>query len=127
MIHELADLLPNWSVVNRTRCFAHIVNLIAKSLLKQFDVKKKNADKDPEDDELEELAAGLDGEEQHMLEVTGDDDDDDDTNNDDIDGWVDELEDMDEEERKELLRSIRPVSRVLVKVWVKKTAYLNNS
>ncbi|KAF8581722.1 hypothetical protein K439DRAFT_1353049 [Ramaria rubella] len=29
---------------NRTRCFAHIVNLIAKSLLKQFDIPAKRAD-----------------------------------------------------------------------------------
>jgi hypothetical protein len=45
MIDELVDLLPNFpGSANRCRCFFHIVNLIAKSLLKQFDVPKKSAD-----------------------------------------------------------------------------------
>lgn len=30
-----------YSVVNRTRCFNHILNLTGKSLLRQFDIKKK--------------------------------------------------------------------------------------
>ncbi|KIL54600.1 hypothetical protein M378DRAFT_41660, partial [Amanita muscaria Koide BX008] len=27
MAENLAETLPSWSVVNRTRCFAHIINL----------------------------------------------------------------------------------------------------
>ncbi|KAF9470669.1 hypothetical protein BDN70DRAFT_769815, partial [Pholiota conissans] len=38
MVDELADSLPDWSTINCTHCFAHIVNLVAKSLLKQFNV-----------------------------------------------------------------------------------------
>ncbi|KAG1738827.1 uncharacterized protein EDB91DRAFT_1036963, partial [Suillus paluster] len=38
MITELADMVGHFgSKTARTRCFLHIVNLIAKSLLKQFD------------------------------------------------------------------------------------------
>ncbi|PBK68153.1 hypothetical protein ARMSODRAFT_841952, partial [Armillaria solidipes] len=40
MIEALGDSadVPSFSgQVSRTRCFAHIVNLMAKSLLKQFD------------------------------------------------------------------------------------------
>jgi len=36
MIEDLVDLLPDFpGDANRTQCFAHIVNLIAKSLLQQ--------------------------------------------------------------------------------------------
>jgi hypothetical protein len=124
MVDELAVSLPNWSAVNRTRCFAHIVNLIAKSLLKQFDVKPKKKKRDKEThnnesdhdlDDLEELAAGLDDEEETMAQEL-DVDDDDIEDEDDVEGWVDELEELTEEERKDLLMSIRPISRTLVKV-----------
>ena len=124
MVNELAKSLPNWDVAKRTRCFAHIINLVAKSLLKQFDVIKKPADDEESaeihisDDEREfqELAAGLDEEEQQMLEETDDADDDNMEENDDVAGWFDEIADMDEEDREELLKNIKPVSRVLFKV-----------
>src|ERR1700721_1605940 len=44
MIDALADDLPDFSQANRTRCFLHIVNLIEKTLLKQFDVPGKQAE-----------------------------------------------------------------------------------
>ena len=45
MINELVDLLPNFSSVpSQTQCFLHIMYLITKQLLKQFDVPRKNAD-----------------------------------------------------------------------------------
>ncbi|KAF8873647.1 hypothetical protein CPB84DRAFT_1657788, partial [Gymnopilus junonius] len=34
---HLAQQVPAYSAVNRTRCFLHILNLVAKSLLRQFD------------------------------------------------------------------------------------------
>ncbi|KAA1479016.1 hypothetical protein DENSPDRAFT_751612, partial [Dentipellis sp. KUC8613] len=41
MVDELAELIDGFSgQVARTRCFAHVVNLVAKSLLRQFDVPK---------------------------------------------------------------------------------------
>jgi hypothetical protein len=124
MVDELAVSLPNWTAVNRTRCFAHIVNLIAKSLLKQFDVKskKKKGDKDTHNnesdhelDDIEVLVVGLDDEEETMAQEL-DVDDDNIEDEDDVKGWVDELEELTEEERKDLLMSICPVSRTLVKV-----------
>jgi hypothetical protein len=125
MVKELAKSLPNWDVVKRTRCFAHIINLVAKSLLKQFDVIKKPAEGEEGEEEIyisdderefQELAAGLDEEEQQMLEETDEADDDDMEGNDDVAGWVDEIADMDEADREYLLKNIRPVSRVLFKV-----------
>ena len=63
MITELVDLIWNFpGDANRTRCFAHIINLIVKSLLKQFDVPKKKAGEalDEAENALCELAEGID-------------------------------------------------------------------
>ncbi|RDX45199.1 hypothetical protein OH76DRAFT_1302563, partial [Lentinus brumalis] len=41
MVDHMGVLLPGFEgQFHRTRCFAHIVNLVAKSLLRQFDAKK---------------------------------------------------------------------------------------
>ncbi|KAG2040739.1 hypothetical protein BDR03DRAFT_806750, partial [Suillus americanus] len=38
MVAELAELIPHFSgPTSRTRCFLHIVNLVAKSLIHEFD------------------------------------------------------------------------------------------
>ena len=56
MIEELADLLDDFpGEANRTRCFMHILNLVAKSIIKQFDVPKASAD-EVLDDAAKELA-----------------------------------------------------------------------
>ena len=45
MIWELAYRVPMFAgAASQTRCFLHIVNLVAKSLIRQFDVKKRDAD-----------------------------------------------------------------------------------
>ena len=51
MVEELKDKHTKFSTVNHMHCFTHILNLVAKSLLNQFDVKpsKKN-DEDLDDD-----------------------------------------------------------------------------
>ena len=74
--------------MNRTQCFLHILNLVAKSLLQQFDVKQKVSDEEilsPEEEALLELAEGIDEEELTMAqqdeandEGEANDDDDDD-------------------------------------------------
>jgi hypothetical protein len=66
MITELVDLIRNFlGDANRTQCFAHIINLIAKSLLKQFDIPKKKAGEalDKAENALHKLAEGIDLEE----------------------------------------------------------------
>ena len=66
MVDELSKLLRNFpGDVNRTRCFLHIVNLVAKQLLKQFDVPRKDTDSalDEAEKQLLDLAAGIDIEE----------------------------------------------------------------
>ncbi|KAG1722531.1 hypothetical protein EDD22DRAFT_760423, partial [Suillus occidentalis] len=45
MVNELSDLLEDFpGETNRTRCFLHIVNLVAKTLIRQFDVPKAKVD-----------------------------------------------------------------------------------
>ena len=44
MIDELGEIIPTFpGEPNRTRCFAHIINLVAKSVIKQFDIPKPRA------------------------------------------------------------------------------------
>jgi hypothetical protein len=123
MIEQLAKILSDFSEVNRTRCFLHIVNLCAKSIIRQFDVQKQDTN-EPMDDtehELQVLAEEIDLEEQQAAELlqqhaidgeaNGSSENDDDT-----DGWVDEMAVLSLAERTELHEEIRPVKLVLVKV-----------
>jgi hypothetical protein len=114
MLENLDDLLSEYSSLNRTRCFAHILNLVAKALLKQFDMKTedKNDLNDDEksllDIETEELTEELT--EAQDVDITEIDDDD------GGGGWVDGADTLTPEERENLEESIRPVKRTLVKV-----------
>jgi len=116
MIDELVDLLPNFpGPANRCRCFLHVVNLVAKTLLKQFEVPKKdmNAVFDAAEQALLELSAGTDMEE---LVTTAEGGLGDNSDADDVEGWVNEMDQLSEEESKELRQRIQPVRLVLVKV-----------
>ena len=88
------------------------MNLVAKLLLRQFDAKKETIGRDAE---MVTLADELVREEE-MMDETEDDDDDDDIKANNEDGWVDELENMTENERIELEESIQPVKLALAKV-----------
>jgi hypothetical protein len=123
MVESLKDLLevfPGES--NRTRCFDHIVNLIAKSIIRQFDVSKARATgKESFDEALKELmvyAEDLDKEELETREGDSERREGDDSDDDNTDGWVDERDEMLEMEQKELDNDIQPIRRVLVKVSV---------
>lgn len=116
MVDALKDRLENFpGESNRTRCFDHMVNLIAKSVIRQFDAPKTKGN-ESFDDVLRELmvtAEDLDEEEAATREGEESDDESDDDN---VDGFVNELEEMSEEEQKELDENIQPIRRVLVKV-----------
>lgn len=126
MVENLAAEVPAFGgAASHTRCFLHTVNLVAKSLIREFDVTKKEAHKaldKPEnsDDrtELEVLSEGIDGEDAVMIAEYGVGDDD---GRDNDDGWVDEVEELDPDERLTLEKSILPVKLALVKVRTKKT------
>ena len=90
MIDKLMDMLPNFlEQANHSRCFLHIINLIAKMLLRQFDVPKKDAESvlDDAERELLKLAAGINMEEMVTVAEAGAGDKDDEEN-DDVEGWM---------------------------------------
>jgi hypothetical protein len=120
MAEKLEDLLPAFSSDNRARCFTHVLNLIAKSLLKQFDVAKKSEtddDLNEEEAELLDLAEDLDIEELTIAQKPdGDNGEIDEDSKDDLEDWVDEVAELSPEEREILEDDIRPVKMVLVKV-----------
>ena len=58
MIEHLAALVETFlGAANQTRCFAHILNLVAKSVLRQFEGPKKGK---AVDETAKELAADVD-------------------------------------------------------------------
>ena len=113
MIDELQDLLPEFAGhASHTRCFLHTTNLIAKSLIRVFDVRKKSKTVTLEnaagnDDQLAtELTEGLDEDEQPGGGLDGDN----------IEGLIDLTEDMEPAERVAHEKNIQPVKLVLAKV-----------
>ena len=49
MVKHLATLVENFpSTANQTHCFTHILNLVAKSILRQFDMAMRTADDPPD-------------------------------------------------------------------------------
>ena len=114
MIQELAYCVPTFaSAASQIHCFFHVVNLVTKSLIRQFDVQKRDADTAlnihvetdayEEEDEDENITADKDKDEE-VAEP------------DNPDEWIDELEHLSEEEREALEVDIRPVKLALVKV-----------
>lgn len=122
MIDELEDLLPEFSKVNHTRCFLHVNNLVARTLVRQFDVPKKTKkagsdSSDDPDDELREFAGDIDLEERQIREGLLHEARTDEAEIDDItDGWVDEIAALSQAEREGLQESLRPVRMLLAKV-----------
>jgi hypothetical protein len=131
---ELAKRVESFSgTLNRTRCFLHIVNLVAKSIIQQFDVPKNaqaslsnddeapdaidipQNDDDEEEELLQELAKGTKNDDEHTIAEQGKGNPED-ADIDNIDGWVDEIANLTVHERAELHKSLRPVKLVLVKV-----------
>jgi hypothetical protein len=123
MFMILVDLVPGFpGKANQTRCFAHILNLIAKTIIKQFDTPERNGNDEMSDDErlLVDLADGIELEEIDTRLSAKDDAGDagnagDDDNE---DGWVDEVEELSEEEKRSLDSELVPVHLVIAKVSV---------
>ena len=101
MVDNLAVLVP-WfqGQASRVHCFTHIINLVAKSLLKPFDGGK-----------LIEVEVEGDG---NGKDDDGGDDEEGDPDN--VEGWIDERESLSEEEQLALDDAVLLVKTVLVKV-----------
>lgn len=115
MIMHMEKILKDFPrEANQTCCFAHIINLCAKSLLRPFDIdKRKHADALNEVEQaLWDLADELDleGLEAATNKLAGEDE------SDNVDGWVDECELLSDEAREKLAEDVYPVKMVLAKV-----------
>jgi hypothetical protein len=113
MIDALGDILEHFpGQPNQTRCFLHILNLVAKTIIKQFDVPKKTGQGTDDIDfsVLEALADGIDLEE-HATQLA-----DEEIEMDNEEGWIDEASLLSDEERDRLDTDILPIRRVIVKV-----------
>ena len=112
MTDELAVLLEEFpGSANRTRCFTHILNLVAKGVLKQFDLPKKKAGK-----ALDAAAALLAIEIQIEKEKLSMGDLSDEDEDDNEEGLTDIRDKMSEKDILDLDKWLQPVWLVLVKV-----------
>jgi hypothetical protein len=114
MINHLATLLAAFpGSANRICCFTHILNLVAKCIMKQFDTprKKKNDDNilaDDQDEDVADFQVALD-------ELEGELEDD--VIGEDGDNWEFNMRiELTEEEIDELEETVKPVRHVLTKV-----------
>lgn len=98
MVDRLEDLVPNFGgAAYRVRCFDHVTNLCAKSVIAPFDGGKAITFEGESNDDDTEVA-------------------DDDGPVDNAEGWTDERTRMSEDERLALGETVEPVATVLVKV-----------
>jgi hypothetical protein len=119
MVASLARSLTKYpGDAARTRCFAHVLNLIVKSVISQFDLPKNRSsaftdeDLDNEIKDLEAIAGDIAGEEEeeHVHNRRAD------LEEDDHEGWVNERHIMTMMEVDILERDMLPGRCVLTKV-----------
>ena len=121
MVTHLAEIRSEFEgTFHHTRCFAHVVQIVARSFIGQFDVKAIKAEEidtivDADVRALVQLAEGADKEEQETreksdVETTGESMMDTETE------WVDEVATLTDEEREEFEAKVRPIKMTLVKV-----------
>jgi len=124
MIEHLATLVENFpGAANQTRCFAHILNLVAKSILRQFDMAKRTVD-NPMDDPMDfnDATTALAALAQELEDPAKDDDADEEEADDEMDSDDnddepgDERDGMSEAEVDELEKSLIPIRLMLTKV-----------
>ena len=98
----------------RGRCFLHTMNLTAKALMCLFDPRQGGKGTEVEGADIHKLADGLLEEESVTRDtIAGDDDEIQDDNDDRL---VDDVSALTEDERKNLLATIKPVKMALMKV-----------
>jgi hypothetical protein len=129
MINELTDLVNNFpGAANQTQCFTHILNLVVKSILRQFDLPKTKSGKSLDDGskELLSLASNVEVEE----EILSRDEDggvaSEEPEDDNHESWIDECTLMDDDDLEELEESVKPVRALLTKVSYPITKNNNN-
>ena len=120
MIEHLAVLIETFpGAANQTRCFAHILNLVAKSVLRQFEASKKEKAEERQEPRVAAVIDEINDEGSDGGSYEGDDgcgDGDDDDDDDDEDGLAEEMDEMTVEEMSRLKESVEPIRQVLTKV-----------
>ena len=118
MIGHLGKVLLDFpGATNQTRCFAHTINLCAKSILKHFDLpKKKNKDAlDQAANVLANLADSLDHEADRGWEK-GNSDEEEADDQVYLKAWACVCDGLEDNKIQELDLSIQPARSMLVKV-----------
>ncbi|OJT15390.1 Zinc finger BED domain-containing protein RICESLEEPER 3 [Trametes pubescens] len=125
MLAKMMDLLPNFSgELARVRCFAHVLNLVAKSLISEFDARVERNEDEVDEEELRELRALTEGEEEEEVvtrtesaATAGNDDDGEVAVGDDnVDDEVDPMAQLTPQERAQFEIDVRPVKLILAKL-----------
>ena len=115
MVTELVNLIEEFpGPANQTQCFTHVLNLVMKSIIKQFDLPNSKSGKIFDDaiKELLSLAGNIEFEEDELSRdgedgIAGEDDG--------VEGWIDECTSM-YEDLEELEKKVEPVRVLLTKV-----------
>ena len=123
MIEEMANLLENFpGAANQTRCFLHILNLTAKSILRQFEPpQKKSHGEETISKAVSELAAlsieieSASDQDSPASDLADSDDEGADCS-DNEEGLEDECQDLSDEQITELEAYLIPVRLMLTKV-----------
>ena len=123
MIDILAELIDDFhGAANQTHCFLHILNLVVKSVIQQFNLSKAQKTSGSNDDDEDQ---NLDQATEHLLRLAGDIDleeikmannDEEEECDNNNEGWIDECKEMTADELSELAVSIGPVRLLLTKV-----------
>jgi len=117
MIEELESLLEDFpGAPNRARCFTHILNLVVKSILKQFDLPLAKKDDIADEVTMELMRLAGDIEEEEEVTIRDNEVADDEIEVDSTEGWVDERLQMSREELDNLDDAVRPIRFLLTKV-----------
>jgi hypothetical protein len=112
MIDKLEEILTKFGgSASQTCCFAHIINLIAKTIISQFDIPKSKDDTLSNEvmKELKELARDIKAEKLMTRASKSKEDEKDNEDDDNMEGWVDEHEEMEEWELEALDGDVQPV------------------
>ena len=128
MVRELQKLIDTFAgEASLTRCFLHIINLVAKTAIRIFDIPVPSVESnvDEAEKELRALAANIKvdelntrislpqldrdfedlTEEEKLAEIANSDE-----------GWIDEMLELSDDERDEIDDSVLPVRLMLMKV-----------
>lgn len=119
MISELQDCLADFpGESNQTRCFNHTLALVGVRIVRQFDAPTGGAgiNMDEAEQELRQLAEGIDEEE--VITQREHETDEGDGEEDNVDGWIEQWNELSGTDREDLDASLRPVRMLLVKVSV---------